>query len=291
MALRQLIQTQAAGDIMVLELCSSVSSLADHAILNELDQIREQRRAIGCSKLVVDLAEAPFFGSSLLELIRVLWNDISPQGGRIVICNPSPVGREVLEVAKFDQIWPVLETRDEAIASLNFAQNISTWPESLQELIAKYDRGPSELRAAVAPFSTIQVRTPASPGAWSVLQVVCHIADFELVYADRMKRVVAEENPTLFGGDPDVFAAKLAYSQRDLRDELDVICSVRRQVSRFLKTLKASDFDRTGQHSTDGPLSLTTLLQRIAGHIPHHLKFISGKAKSLRVGETSGLRV
>ena len=288
---RQLIRTEAAGDIMVLELCSGISSLADHKILNELDEIREQRRAIGCSKLIIDLAEAPFFGSSLLELIRVLWNDISQEGGRIVICNPSPVGREVLEVAKFDQIWPVLETREEALASLSLAQNIAAWPELLQELIAKYDQGPLELSNAVSAFSSIQLRIPASPGAWSVLQIVSHIADFELVYADRMKRVVAEEEPTLFGGDPDVFAAKLAYAQRDLREELDVICSVRRQVSRFLKTLQASDFERTGRHTSDGPLSLMVLLQRISGHIPHHLKFIEGKAKTLRVAESNGLRV
>ena len=208
-----------------------------------------------------------------------------------MICNPSPVGREVLEVAKFDQIWPVLETRDEALASLSLAQNIAAWPETLQELIAKYDQGPLELSNAVSAFSSIQLRIPAPPGAWSVLQIVCHIADVELVYADRMKRVVAEEVPTLFGGDPDMFAAKLAYAQRDLREELDVICSVRRQVSRFLKTLQASDFERTGRHTSDGPLSLMVLLQRIAGHIPHHLKFIDGKGKTLRVAESNGLRV
>ena len=52
-----------------------------------------------------------------------------------------------------------------------------------------------------------------------------------------MKRVVAEDQPVLFGGDPDVFAAKLAYPQRVPDEELDVIESVRRQTSRFLKTL------------------------------------------------------
>jgi len=113
------------------------------------------------------------------------------------------------------------------------------------------------------------------------LQVVCHIADFELVYADRMKRVVAEDQPTLFGGDPDVFAAKLAYAQRDLEEELDVIMSVRREVSRFLKSLAPADFERTGTHSEDGPLTLTRLLERIAGHIPHHVKFIEGKRSAL----------
>ena len=281
MSLSQLFHTDAVGDVMLLELRDGVSSLADRGILNELDEIRQQRRDIGFHKLIVDLAQAPFFGSSLLELIRVLWNDLTAEGGRLVLCNPSPVGREVLEVAKFDQVWPLVETRDEALALLSTAPNVAAWPTNLKDLIAKYDDGPTQLREALSGLSSLQLRTPAPPGAWSALQIVCHIADFELVYADRMKRIIAENNPTLFGGDPDDFAAKLAYFQRDLEEELGVITSVRREVSRFLKTLAPVDFDRTGQHSVDGPLSLTRLLERIAGHIPHHVKFIEGKKMAL----------
>jgi anti-anti-sigma regulatory factor len=272
----------AAGDILLLELRDGISSLADHSILNELTEIRRQRREIGFVKLVIDLAQAPFFGSSLLELIRVLWNDISAEGGQLVLCNPSPVGREVLEVAKFNQIWPLLDTRDEALAMLGPARNVSSWPHVLQQLIAQYDQGPSLLRESLSGLTSIQVRIPAPPGVWSALQVVCHIADFELVYSDRMKRVVAEDNPTMFGGDPDVFAAKLAYSQRSIDEELDVITAVRRQTSRFLRTLSPADFERTGLHSDDGVLTLQRLLERIAGHIPHHVKFIEGKRQTLQ---------
>jgi hypothetical protein len=38
------------------------------------------------------------------------------------------------------------------------------------------------------------------PGKWSTLEVVCHLADFEIVFADRIKRVIAENEPALFGG-------------------------------------------------------------------------------------------
>ncbi len=279
----QLFRIDAIGDVMLLELREGISSLADYSVLNELEQIRAQRGQLGFKKLVVDLARAPFFGSSLLELIRVLWNDLSSQGGRLVLCNPSPVGREVLEVAKFDQIWPLLETRNQALSLLGSTPNVSNWPISLQELIVQYDQGPDRLRESLLGLSSIQLRTPAPPGLWSAHQIVCHIADFELVYADRMKRVIAENQPTMFGGDPNIFAAKLAYEQRELSEEIDVISSIRRQVSRFLKTLLPTDFDQTGVHSVDGPLTLKRLLERIAGHIPHHAKFIDEK-KSVLLG-------
>ena len=157
---------------------------------------------------------------------------------------------------------------------------VSHLPQQIEELWETYTAGPALLRESVRGLTAEQVRTPAPPGRWSPLEVVCHIADFERVYADRMKRVVAEERPTLLNGDPDLFAAKLAYGQRDLEEELAVIESVRRQVARFLRTLDATAFEREAIHSTDGPISLTTLLKRMAGHIPRHVEFIRQKRQN-----------
>jgi len=45
--------------------------------------------------------------------------------------------------------------------------------------------------------------------------------------------------------------------------------------------LKPEDFQRRGIHSEAGPLTLETLLQRITGHIPHHVRFIEEKRKAM----------
>ena len=149
------------------------------------------------------------------------------------------------------------------------------------ELIETYAAGPQQLRAAVAGMTDEQLRARPVPGRWSTLEVVCHIADFEPVYADRMKRVIAENEPTMFGGDPDVFAARLAYDRRKLDEELNLIEAVRRHVTTILRTLSPADFERTGRHSSDGPLALAELLRRIADHIPHHVTFIAEKKAAL----------
>ena len=146
-------------------------------------------------------------------------------------------------------------------------------------LIDSYLDGPQSLRKAVAGMSPEQLLTRPIPGKWSTLEVICHLADFEIVYADRIKRVIAENEPTLFGGDPDVFAARLAYHQRNAEEELQFIELIRKQVARILHTLGPEDFQRRGIHSESGPLTLETLLQRITGHIPHHVRFIEEKRK------------
>jgi len=93
--------------------------------------------------------------------------------------------------------------------------------------------------------------------------------------------VIAESCPTFFGGDPDTFAAGLAYEHRPVGTELDLIAVVRRQMATILRELKADDFERIGNHSEAGALTLETLLQRISDHIPHHVEFIAEKRKAL----------
>jgi hypothetical protein len=114
-----------------------------------------------------------------------------------------------------------------------------------------------------------------------VLEVVCHLADFEIVFAERTRRVLAEDQPTLFNGDPDRFAAALAYDNRDLEEELQLIASIRRQTARILRSLDADAFERVGIHSVDGPLTLAVLLKRVAGHVPHHAEIIRQKHQNL----------
>ncbi len=151
----------------------------------------------------------------------------------------------------------------------------------LDQLVVEYLAGPLLLRRAVAGLSPEQLRARPVPGRWLTLEVVCHLSDFEAVYADRMKRVIAEQEPPLRSGDPDLFAASLAYQSRDLGEELALIEATRRQMARILQAVPPPTFQRTGIHSSDGPITLETLLRRITAHIPHHVRFIDQKRKSL----------
>ena len=93
----------------------------------------------------------------------------------------------------------------------------------IAELIDEYASGPQKLREAIAGLTPEQIDSAPVPGKWSTRQVVCHLADFEPVYADRMKHVIAEDQPTFAGGFHQQFAENLAYDQRDIEEELRVM--------------------------------------------------------------------
>jgi uncharacterized damage-inducible protein DinB len=152
---------------------------------------------------------------------------------------------------------------------------------SLAALIDSYLAGPRALRQAVAGLSREQLLARPVPGKWSTLEVVCHLADFDPILADRMKRVIAEERPQLLGADEQRFAAALAYHQRDLEEELTLIERTRSQMGRILRTLPDEALKRVGVHNERGPRTLEDLLSGATNHITHHLKFVADKRRAL----------
>ena len=151
----------------------------------------------------------------------------------------------------------------------------------MAELVSAYLAGTQALRQATAGMSRQQVMARPVAGKWSTLEVICHLADFDPIYADRMKRVIAEDSPTLLGADETRFAAALAYHERDLEEELTIIDTTRRQMARILRTLPDAALGRAGVHNERGPVTLEKLLTSIINHVEHHLKFVREKRQAL----------
>lgn len=70
------------------------------------------------------------------------------------------------------------------------------------ELIDAYLTGVESISQAVSGLNPAQPRARPVAGRWSILEVVCHLADSEALCADRLKRVLAEDRPTLPFADP-----------------------------------------------------------------------------------------
>lgn len=148
-------------------------------------------------------------------------------------------------------------------------------------LLTDYAVGPALLAAAVEGLTEQQLRTAAAPGKWSPLGVVAHIADAEILYADRLIRVLGMDRPALPSLDPDAVQSRLPGNLRDLQEELALIAAVRTRMVRILRSFDAADFQREGLHSEAGPLTAETLLQRVTRHLPHHAQIIQQKRPNL----------
>src|SRR5205823_5429403 len=145
---------------------------------------------------------------------------------------------------------------------------------TLARMIDEYLAGPALLRKAVAGLSAEQLRARPVPGKWSTLEVVCHLADFDPILADRMKRILAEDRPQLIGADENRFAAALAYHDRDLDEELTILDRTRSQMARILRAQPEAALQRVGVNNERGPLTLEQMLRSTINHVTHHVAFI-----------------
>jgi hypothetical protein len=154
---------------------------------------------------------------------------------------------------------------------------------SIANLIDRYTAGPRQLREAVAGMNAEQVLVRPIAGRWSTLEVVSHLADFEIIGVDRLTSVIAEHEPTLPGRCEQRYAERLRYQSRDLEEQLRIVETCRNHVARMLRALGPDDWKRTGIHTEAGPLTLEKLLERVVKHVEHHVPFIVEKRKSLGV--------
>ena len=154
-----------------------------------------------------------------------------------------------------------------------------------QELSDQYLAGAAQLRAAVAGMTREQLVARPVAGKWSTLEVVCHIADFDPILTDRMKRILAlsADVPLLLAADENLFLTALNYHERDLEEELALIDATRRQMARIIRGLTPAQLQLTGNHNKRGLMTLERVIQMGINHIPHHLAFVAEKRKALGV--------
>lgn len=156
---------------------------------------------------------------------------------------------------------------------------------SPQEMADQYLAGAAQLRAAVAGMTREQLVARPVAGKWSTLEVVCHIADFDPVLTERMKRILAlsAEVPLLLAADENLFLAALNYHARDAEEELALIDATRRQMARIIRGLAPAQLQLTGNHNKKGLQTLEKVIQTATNHIAHHLPFVAEKRKALGV--------
>ena len=154
-----------------------------------------------------------------------------------------------------------------------------------RKLIEEYETGGDSLRKAIDGLSKPELLAlpskDAGIGLWSIQQVVIHLMDSDLIWAARMKSIIAEDHPRILGYDESKFAANLFYAEQDAERTVRILDLNRRQFAKVLKKLPDSAFQRSGQHNERGTITLEQSVRGMVEHLQHHLKFIAQKRNIL----------
>jgi DinB superfamily len=160
------------------------------------------------------------------------------------------------------QPTPALGDRD---AWLAFTARVTALVGDVDPLVILAETT-AELRALVGSAPRSALDHTERPGGWSVVGVLEHLADAELVFGYRLRQILTLERPALESFDQDRWAAIGAYNDGDVTAALDTFAVLRNRHLRLWSGISGSTWDRVGIHGDRGAESLRDMVRIVAGH-------------------------
>jgi quercetin dioxygenase-like cupin family protein len=158
----------------------------------------------------------------------------------------------------------------------------------MQQTVEKLRAFHSRLVLALHGISEADLKRPEREGKWSVADVIAHLGDLELIYAARIRTILAGaggETPLpALAQDHWVERVHRPLHRHDpLSDLLEQFWFHRRMNTTLLERLTEEELSRTGTHPDYGTISISDAYGRIERHDEKHLAQIE------RIKSTLGL--
>jgi len=145
----------------------------------------------------------------------------------------------------------------------------------LTKLLDGAEKSPKQIAAAVSGLAEKTLRYKPAPDRWCILEILAHLADMEILYAYRMRQMIADKNPVLAVIDQDDWARNLGYME-EAPAELVALYGLNRYHNlRTLRRLKLEDLKKSAYHpELEKDVTLEKYVEMMSGHGADHLQQI-----------------
>ncbi len=140
---------------------------------------------------------------------------------------------------------------------------LSAYTDSLEELVAVFTD-------ASGGDGELLDRRPA-PDAWSVAEIVHHVADRETALSVDLRRILVEDRPRLTAFDPAAHADATLYAVRPAADALAVVLAIRNLNTRLLASLSPEQWARTAVDPVEGEIDVAGWVRLASDHLKAHV--------------------
>ena len=138
------------------------------------------------------------------------------------------------------------------------------------KLVKQYAAGYDEVVRALEGFPAGKLTARPFRGKWTAAELVHHLADAEMTAAIRLRRLLVEERPVIYGYDQEAFATRLRYNERDIAPALEAFRAARATTVQILEAMTADDWTRQAWHTERGVFGTERLLELTAAHARNH---------------------
>jgi hypothetical protein len=128
---------------------------------------------------------------------------------------------------------------------------------------------PARLRGLIDQLGAARGDESPRPGKWSARQIICHLADTEIVFAYRMRQALAEDHHVIQPFDQERWAEN--YRAYALADALALFSGVRKWNVALIEHLPPEAFSKRLTHPERGEMTFRVLVETMAGHDLNHI--------------------
>jgi hypothetical protein len=134
------------------------------------------------------------------------------------------------------------------------------------------EQSPKQVAAAVSGLSEGTLRYKPSLEKWSILEVLGHLADIEIVFAHRFRQMLADNKPVIAPMDQDAWARNLGYMQTPAPEMVALYGLNRHHNVRLLRRLKAEDLGKSAYHpELKHEVTVAEYVEKMRTHGENHL--------------------
>jgi hypothetical protein len=139
------------------------------------------------------------------------------------------------------------------------------------DLLEALKATPDTLTGLLEGVSQAQARSAKGGDEdWSVVEVVCHLRDAEEISLQRTAAMRDQDTPLIIGYNQEALARERDYRNTDLRAALSSFIVFREQHITMLSALTPEQWERTGQHSEFGRITIFAFAVHKASHDAIH---------------------
>ncbi len=133
------------------------------------------------------------------------------------------------------------------------------------------EKSPKQIAAAVSGLPEKTLRYKTSPEKWCIHEILAHLADAEIIYAYRMRQMLADKKPVIAPIDQDDWARNLGYMETPPA-ELVALYGLNRHANvQLLRRLKPGDLEKSAFHpELNRNVTVAEMIERMSGHGPNH---------------------
>ncbi|MGH9162045.1 MAG: DinB family protein [Vicinamibacteraceae bacterium] len=130
----------------------------------------------------------------------------------------------------------------------------------------------SRLRQLVEGRPEGMLRRKPARNRWSIVEILAHLADCEVVTGWRLRSILASSGTALQPFDQNRWADVFTYEQISPDDSLELFDANRRGNLRLLRSVDPALHENFGIHEERGRESVPHLIRLYAGHDLNHLR-------------------